>query len=92
MKKGQVCEGIVRRVDFPNKGIVETDEGTAVVKTGLPGQKVKFIVNKMKNGKAEGRLLEVLEKSLWRQVIRVPILDCVEDVVICPCLMRSSLR
>ena len=63
MKKGQVCEGIVRRVDFPNKGIVETDEGTAVVKTGLPGQKVKFIVNKMKNGKAEGRLLEVLEKS-----------------------------
>ncbi len=63
MKKGQVCEGVVRRVDFPNKGIVDTGEGMAVVKTGLPGQKVKFIVSKMKNGKAEGRLLEVLEKS-----------------------------
>ena len=34
-----------------------------IVKNGIPGQKVKFCVNKFKRGNAEGRLLEVLEKS-----------------------------
>ena len=63
MKKGQVYEGIVERVDFPNKGIVRTGEETVVVKNSLPGQNVKFCINKVRNGKAEGRLLEVLEKS-----------------------------
>lgn len=63
MKKGQVYEATVVRVDFPNKGIVDTGEGTVVVKNSLPGQKVKLSVNKVRKGKAEGRLLEVLEKS-----------------------------
>lgn len=63
MKKGQVYEGIVERVDFPNKGIVKTEEGSCIVKNSLPGQKVSFGVNKVRKGKAEGRLLEILEKS-----------------------------
>lgn len=56
MKKGQVYEGSVVRVDFPNKGIVCVGDETAVVKNSLPGQKVKFSVNKVRKGKAEGRL------------------------------------
>ena len=63
MKKGQVYEGIVERVDFPNKGIVKVGEDTVIVKNSLPGQKVKLSVNKVRKGKAEGRLLEVVEKS-----------------------------
>ena len=63
MKKGQVVEGIVQRVDFPNKGIVETEDGICVVKNALPGQRVKCLVNKVRKGKAEGRLLEVTEAS-----------------------------
>ena len=63
MKKGQVIEGIVKRVDFPNKGIVETEGGTCVVKNALPGQKVQCSVNKVRKGKAEGRLLRILEPS-----------------------------
>ncbi|MGN1147324.1 MAG: 23S rRNA (uracil(1939)-C(5))-methyltransferase RlmD [Lachnospiraceae bacterium] len=63
MKKGQVYEGIVERVDFPNKGIVRVGEETCIVKNGLPGQKIAFCVNKQRKGKAEGRLLEVMEKS-----------------------------
>ena len=63
MKKGQVYEGIVERVDFPNKGICRVGEETAVVKNSLPGQKVKIGINKVRKGKAEGRLIEVLEKS-----------------------------
>ncbi|MBQ9141854.1 MAG: class I SAM-dependent RNA methyltransferase [Lachnospiraceae bacterium] len=63
MKKGQVYEGYVERVDFPNKGIVKIGEETCVVKNSLPGQKIQFCVNKVRKGKAEARLLEVLEKS-----------------------------
>lgn len=63
MKKGQVYEAVVERVDFPNKGIARTGEGTVIVKNSLPGQKIKLSVNKVRNGKAEGRLLEVMERS-----------------------------
>jgi len=63
MKKGQVYEGLVTRVDFPNKGIIDYEGMKITVKNCLPGQKVPFAVNKIKNGKAEGSLLEVIEKS-----------------------------
>lgn len=65
MKKGQIFEGLIEKVEFPNKGIVMLpEEGrTVIVKNGIPGQKVRFCVNKIRKGKAEGRLLEVLEKS-----------------------------
>ena len=65
MKKGQVYEGIIEKVEFPNRGIVsvENEEKKVLVKNGIPGQKVKFCINKMRKGKAEGRLLEVLEPS-----------------------------
>ena len=63
MKKGQVFEAKVERVDFPNKGIVQTGEGTVIVKNSLPGQIIKLSINKVRKGKAEGRLLEVLKKS-----------------------------
>lgn len=63
MKKGQVFEAVVERVDFPNKGIVKIGEDTVVVKNSLPGQKVTLSINKIRKGKAEGRLVEVTEKS-----------------------------
>ena len=64
MKKGQIIEGVIERVEFPNKGIITTEEGKQViVKNGVPGQKVSASINKIRKGKAEGRLLEVLEKS-----------------------------
>lgn len=64
MKKGQVYEGIVERVDFPNKGIVILEDGKkAVIKNALPGQRISFSINKVRKGRGEGRLIEVLEKS-----------------------------
>lgn len=64
MKKGQIVEGIIERVDFPNKGILHTEDGEKViVKNGIPGQKVRVAINKARKGKSEGRLLEILEKS-----------------------------
>ena len=64
MKKGYVGEGVVTKVDFPNKGTVTTADGEKViVKNTIPGQKVSFAVNKIKHGNYEGRLLEVIEQS-----------------------------
>ena len=64
MKKGQVAEGRIDHIVFPNKGIAITDEGEKViVKDTIPGQRVSFLVNKVRKGKAEARLLETVEKS-----------------------------
>ncbi|MEY8391774.1 23S rRNA (uracil(1939)-C(5))-methyltransferase RlmD [Lachnospiraceae bacterium 45-W7] len=64
MKRGQICEGIVERVTFPNKGIVTMQDGKkAVVKNVLPGQKISFSIHKVRKGRGEGRLLQVLERS-----------------------------
>ena len=63
MKKGDLVEGIVREVKFPNKGIVETEEGAVVVKNAITGQRIQARINKKRKGKAEGALLSVLERS-----------------------------
>ena len=63
MKKGQIIEGTVERIDFPNKGIVVTEEGSCTVKNALPGQKIKAVIQKNRKGRAEGRLLSVEENS-----------------------------
>lgn len=64
MKKGEIYEGIVTRVVFPNKGCVSIDDREVIVKNAMPGQKIRFMINKKRGGRAEGRLLEVLEKSV----------------------------
>lgn len=63
MKKGQIYEGLVTRVDYPNKGVIDFEDTKVIVKNCLPGQKVRFAVNKIKSGKSEGSLIEVIEKS-----------------------------
>ena len=63
MKKGEIYQGIIERVEFPNKGIVQIEDKKVIVKNGMPGQKVQFMVNKKKGSRVEGRLLEVLERS-----------------------------
>lgn len=65
MKKGQIVEGIVTKIEFPNKGMVAVpgEDKSIIVKNALPGQKVQAAVNKVRKGKAEGRILAVLEPS-----------------------------
>ena len=72
MKKGQILEGIVEHVDFPNKGVVlieETNEAgerethRVEVKGVIPGQKVRVSIKKARKGKAKGILREVTERS-----------------------------
>ena len=63
MKKGTQIEGIVSRVDFPNKGIVEIDGEKITIKNTLPGQKINAVINKSRKGRSEARLIEVIERS-----------------------------
>jgi len=63
MKKGDIYEGIIERIDFPNKGVMYADGEKIEVKNGLPGQKVRIGISKKRGGKCEGRLLEVVEQS-----------------------------
>lgn len=52
MKKGQIFEGIIERVDFPNKGLVKVEEegkdARYVTVKCSTGAKVRFIINKFK--------------------------------------------
>lgn len=68
MKKGQEYIGTIEKVDFPNKGLINYAEEDGkvtkvVVKGGIAGQKVRFMLSKKRSGKCEGRIMEVLEKS-----------------------------
>lgn len=63
MKKGQIYEGLIEEVDFPNKAIVqvvETDESgqeirtKVVVKGGIEGQKIAFSIKKQPRNKLRG--------------------------------------
>ncbi len=73
IKKGEKYIGICKEINFPNQGVIEqiktvdgealSDECRAIVKNALPGQTVEFLCNKKRSGKAEGRLLRVLEKA-----------------------------
>ncbi len=72
MKKGEIATGYVEDVEFPNKGIVLLEEENGpdngkttrfTVKNVIPGQKISFRIKKVRKGKGEGNLLEVLEKA-----------------------------
>lgn len=63
MKKGDRVEGIIERVEFPNKGILRIDGERLVVKNTIPGQRVRVLVTKRRKGKSEGRVEEILDKA-----------------------------
>ena len=63
MKKGEIYEGIVEKIDFPNKGLVCVDGIRVIVKNAIPGQKIRFRIHKKRKDRCEGILLEVLENS-----------------------------
>lgn len=63
MKKGQQLEATITKVDFPNKGKCTIEDRDITIKGTIEGQKVRFQVQKLRKGKAVGRLLEVVEPS-----------------------------
>ena len=54
MKKGEIYEGIVEKIEFPNKGILHIEDEKVIVKNALPGQKIQFLVNKKEKRQVRG--------------------------------------
>ena len=50
MKKGEIYEGTIEKVDFPNKGTVMIGDQKVTVKNGIPGQKIRVMINKKRSG------------------------------------------
>ena len=65
MKKGEIYEGIIEKVDFPNKGYVNIDGEKVIVKNGIPGQKVRFMINKKRFREVHGR--NYLRRNSYRK-------------------------
>ena len=103
MKKGQVYEGIIESVEFPNKGRIYLPEEDrwVVVKNGVPGQKVRFSVNKIRKSyllsirsekeKQKGVFWKYWNHQPARFRQPVHISDSAEAVLIRIFRMKSSL-
>lgn len=64
MKRGDLVQGKVIKLSFPNKGIIETAEGDKLrVKGVLPGQTVSVRVKKSSKDKAQGNLISIDAQS-----------------------------
>jgi 23S rRNA (uracil1939-C5)-methyltransferase len=63
LKKGDIVEGIIEKLLFPNRGVVTTGGDQILVKNGIPGQKVRIRVLKKRKGRLEGQILEIMEPS-----------------------------
>ncbi|MDY3230541.1 MAG: 23S rRNA (uracil(1939)-C(5))-methyltransferase RlmD [Clostridiaceae bacterium] len=63
MKKGEIFEGVVETIEFPNKGILHIDGERVVVKNAILGQRIQGAITKQRKGRAEGRVVALLERS-----------------------------
>ena len=68
MRKGDIIEGTIEELRFPDKGIfhIEGADGMArevMVKNVLPGQRVRARIAKKRNGRIEANLLEILDPA-----------------------------
>ena len=73
MKKGEIAEGVVEKLRFPDQGILQIEGKKAIVKHVIPGQRIRFRVKKNRADRIEGQLVEVVEKA-----------PCELDVPACP--------
>jgi len=67
MKKGDIFQAEVEKIEFPNKGILMVEGEKVIVKNAIPGQTIRLMINKKRKGRCEGRLLEVLKPSELEQ-------------------------
>ena len=93
MKKGEIYEGRVQEVLFPDKAIVVTDEGeTAQVKYGIPGQKLRFRVKKKRKEKIEKFFENMSEEELDDMLERNGTNDHESEEAACFRLIKKEIE
>lgn len=91
MKKGQMCEGIVEKVKFPNKGIVKVEDSEVTVKILFRDR--RFLLSSIKNEKEKQRDVcwRFWKSQNWRmQKLTARIMVSAADVIIRHCRMKNS--
>lgn len=63
MKKGEIYQGVIEKMEFPNKGIMHAEGEKVIVKNAIPGQLVEVLINKKRKGRCEGRVVDIIRKS-----------------------------
>lgn len=63
MKKREILELNVEELRFGGEGISYHDDKTVVFKNGIPGQKIKVLIKKIRKNKADAKILETISKS-----------------------------
>ena len=65
MKKGQIVEGIVKKINFPNKGVIEipSEDKRVIVKDVIAGQKVCVSIQKVRKGLDFMHMFEVIQQG-----------------------------
>ena len=91
MKKGEIYEGIIEKVDFPNKGYVMVEDQKVLVKNGMPGQKIRFVIQKKRSGRAQAVFWRYWKNHLWKkESLYVLHFPSVEAACTRQCHMKSS--
>lgn len=65
MKKGDILTGIIDKVVFPNKGIINTYDKPIHIKDVLLGQNIEFKITKNRSEYAKGEVIQILDKSKY---------------------------
>ena len=64
MKKGSIVRGRVERLEYPNRGIVLTDDAEVLeVKDVIPGQIVEAVVTRGRKGASKGRVRAIVKRA-----------------------------
>lgn len=63
MKKRELLEITVDELKFGGEGTTYIDDKKIVYKNGIPGQKVRVLVKKIRKNKIDAKILEIIENS-----------------------------
>ncbi|MGB5823056.1 MAG: 23S rRNA (uracil(1939)-C(5))-methyltransferase RlmD [Proteocatella sp.] len=63
MKKRELIEITVDELKFGGEGITYYEDSKIVYKNGIPGQKVKVLIKKIRKNKIDAKILETVENS-----------------------------
>jgi len=63
MKKRELIEITVDELKFGGEGITHYEDSKIVYKNGIPGQKVKVLIKKIRKNKIDAKILETIENS-----------------------------
>ncbi|MGP1349940.1 MAG: 23S rRNA (uracil(1939)-C(5))-methyltransferase RlmD [Stomatobaculum sp.] len=63
MKKGEIAAGIIGDTAFPDRGYIEREDGSVMIKHAIPGREVVYRITKRRGARAEGTVLRVLKPA-----------------------------